>query len=915
VQGEAASFGEQLRRCRERAALSQAELAAQAGLTVHAISALERGLRRRPYPHTVQTLATALGLSADERSAFVAAARRPSAPLSTPSTASPREARRTNLPHPPNALIGRERDVEALCRLLLDDHARLVTVTGVGGAGKTRLALAVATAVASEFPEGVWLVELAPVSDAALVPMAVATALGVRESGGVSVVDALLAFLGQRAALLVLDNCEHLIEASAQLAEYLLATCADLRILATSREALQLAGEHRYRVQPLAVPDPDDRAAPAELARSPAVALFVARAHAVEAGFELTVESAATIAQICTQLAGIPLALELAAARVGVLSVEQIRDRLDDCFRLLVGSGRTAPTRQRTLRATLDWSYELLTDAERTVFRRMAVFAGGCELEAAEAVCGNDVLDVLSGLVDKSLVLVDAGATAARYRLLEPIRQYARQQLESSGEAGTAQAGHAAYYTELAEHAEPEIRGRGQIAWLERLDREQDNLRGALAWGLEDAGPVDLGRLELGARMVGAMVSFWYNRSQFSEGRRWTETALPRFVALPARVRARATMALANMLQGQGEHARCGALCQEAVALFRQAGDRQGAAFTLGLQGLCALYEADYEQAWELSEASLAEFRSLDDVRGLGWSLGNLGRVALARGERQRALELLEESHQLKLQAGDSFIIAVGLPYLGGLLYDLGDHSRAAVILEEGLARAREVGSTQLVAACLRQMARVARAQGDQDRALALYAEGLKLHAETDGRLSTAACLEGFAGVSTLGRSGDPPGRSPTQHDLVRAARLFGAAEALRETSRATLSPVERAEYDRDVAAVRARLDPHLFEASWAEGRSTPLERVVEEALVIADEPATPANDRHLPITRRERDVARLIAGGLTDRQIADELTITVSTVGVHVHHILAKLGLRSRWQIADWSVTHDPVELRAAEK
>jgi len=914
LQGGEASFGEQLRRFRDRAALSQEELAEQAALTAHAISALERGLRRRPYPHTVQTLATALGLSADERTAFTVAARRPSASPAATSAAPPPEARRTNLPHPPNPLIGRERDVEAVGHLLLEDHVRLVTVTGVGGGGKTRLALAVAADVANEFPDGVWLAELSALDDPALVAMAVATAFGVRESGGVSVVDALLAFLRQRSALLVLDNCEHLVEASAQLAERLLATCPDLRILATSREALQLAGERRYRVQPLAVPDCEEPAAPLELARSPAVALFLARAQAVESDFELTVDSSAAIAEICTQLAGIPLAIELAAARVGVLSVEQIRNQLVDCFRLLVRSGRTAPRRQRTLRATLNWSHDLLTHAEQTMFRRLAVFAGGCELEAAEAVCGDDVLDVLSGLVDKSLVLVDAGGTVARYRLLEPVRQYARQQLESYGEADAAQARQAAYYATLAERAEPELRGSGQLAWLERLDGEQDNLRAAIGWGVLDDGQHDPARAELGARLVGALHWYWYIHGHLTEGRRWSEAAQQVLGGLPARVRGRATVSLAVLLQMQGDYVRAGALLAEARVLFRQARDRWWTGYALSVHGLCTFYEGTYERAAALFKESLNEFRALDDAWGIGVSLACLGRVATARGEQSRAAELFEASVHVQRQVGDSFVLAQALLFRGRATLARGDYTGATNDAEECLHLFRSLRHRRGMGYALASLSQVARARGDRARTLALLAEGLALHAEQGDRAGVAERLEAMAGASVLAGRHGLRRDAPTRDALVRAARLMGAAEALREAIRAPLRPGERRDYDRDVAFVRAQLGSSLLESAWAEGHAMPLERAIEQALALADEPDAPRDDRQPPLTRRERDVARLIARGLTDRQIADELTIAASTVGVHVHRILAKLGLRSRWQIADWTMAHDPEQLRAAE-
>lgn len=451
-----------------------------------------------------------------------------------------------SLPSPRTSLVGRERDVAETCELVLRGRERLVTLTGVGGCGKTRLALQVASDLRDAFPDGVSLAELAALSDPLLLPEAVAAALGVREGPGqgCSNVDALVASLQPRAPPLVLDNCEHLVDACAELADRLLSECPNLRILATSREPLQIDGERQRRVLPLPVPDPSRPASPEDLARCPTVQLFVERARAVEPGFVLTTENAAEVARICTLLGGIPLAVELAAARVRVLSVWQIAERLGDCFRLLTGSSRSAPTRQQTLKATLGWSYDLLSRPEQTVFRRLSAFPGGWCLEAAEAVCqgdgldGEDVLDVLTRLVDKSLVLVQEQGSEVRYHLLEPVRQYAEQHLAEIGGVEDTRARVAAFYLALAERAEPEVHGPSQVGWLARLDRELDNIRAVLRWS-EERGDV-----ETPLRVAGALCWYFWLRRHLREGQRWLESALARDAAVPTRIRAKALSAL-----------------------------------------------------------------------------------------------------------------------------------------------------------------------------------------------------------------------------------------------------------------------------------------------------------------------------------------------------------------------------------
>src|SRR5215204_1497259 len=473
-----------------------------------------------------------------------------------------------NLPLELSSFVGREKELAEVKRLL--GETRLLTLTGSGGCGKTRLALAAATDLLEEFEEGVWMVELAPLADPSLVAQAVGSTLGVREQPGRSLTEMLSGYLGSKKVLLVLDNCEHLIEACAELAEALLRFCPGLRVLATSREALGITGEVAWPVPSLSLPDlrrmPDIGSLPEyESAR-----LFVERAVAVRPDFVLTEQNASAVAQVCYRLDGIPLAIELAAARTKVLSVEEVADRLDDCFRLLSAGGRTAMPRQHTLHATMDWSHELLSEEERSLFRRLSVFAGGFSLEAVESVCiGEDVerdevLGLLSHLVDKSLVAVWEKDGETRYRLLETVRQYGRDKLSESGEEGQLRERHAGYYLALAAQAEPELKGAGQVEWLKRFEREHDNLRAAISWSLERRNHQDA------AQLGWALWLFWWIRGHFAEGRRLMEEAISvnGSAAMPASARAQGLFVAGTMACGQGDHSSAEPLLEESVTLF-----------------------------------------------------------------------------------------------------------------------------------------------------------------------------------------------------------------------------------------------------------------------------------------------------------------------------------------------------------
>jgi predicted ATPase/DNA-binding CsgD family transcriptional regulator len=763
-----------------------------------------------------------------------------------------------NLPLELSSFVGREKELAEVRRLLED--SRLLTLTGPGGCGKTRLALVAAGNLVGGFEDGAWLVELASLADPALVQGAVTSTLGVREQPGSPPTETLSGYLRTKKLLLVLDNCEHLVEACAVLAEALLRACPNLRILATSREALGIAGETRLTVPPLSLPDPRRLPAVGDLAHYEAANLFVERAKAVKPEFALTERNAMSVAQICYRLDGIPLALELAAARVGVLSVEQIAARLDDRFALLTGGGRTALARQRTLEAAMDWSHELLSREQRTLFRRLSVFAGGFRLEAAEAVCSGllpdgeleqgEVLDGLSRLVDKSLVAVGEKDGEARYRLLETVRQYGQEKLERSGETAEIRRRHAGFLLELAEKAGPELKGPRQGEWLERLDTEHGNLRAAMRWLLEEGGA------EAAARFAWALWLFWFHRGHQDEGRRWIEGVLAKGDALPTALRAKVLYADGAMSWGLRENSDTVRLLEESRALFRQAGDRHGEALALAATGVPTLQQGDVE----------------------------------------RATGILEEGIELLREAGDKWETGFMLAHLGMIYLDRDERARATRHFEESLALARETGHKFAGCVSLYNLARAAEARGDDDRAAGLYAEGLTLAVELSDKANAAYCLEGLARVTSA--RGDHEG----------AARTFGAAEALLEAAGDPLyaHAQDRADYERAVDALRSRLGEEPFRAAWSEGRAMEMEEAVEYALEPRESSAPPSYPAGL--SGREVEVLRLVATGMTSAQVAKELFISPNTVNRHLNSIYGKLGVSSRAAAARFASEHNLV-------
>lgn len=771
------------------------------------------------------------------------------------------------LPVPLTNFVERHREVAALLDLLRPGGPRLVTLTGPGGAGKTRLALRVAAELAPRFADGVAFIPLASVADPDLVPATVAIALGVQQSGAQPTTTGLAAVLRARDLLLVLDNFEHLLPAAVLITD-LLAACPNLSVLATSRTTLRLSGEHVFPVPPMALPPPDSSVTTTIASQAEAVQLFEARARAALPGFTLSEKNAADVTEVCRRLDGLPLAIELAAARIPVLSPHALLARLDRRLPLLTGGPRDVPERLRTIRGTIAWSHDHLTPDDQILFRWLAVFAGGCTMEAAEAVVrdGVEVLDGISALVAASLLhQQDSVGEMPRYFMLETIREYGLERLSGSGEEATVRTAHAAWCLALAERAERSWYSPEEPLWAVRLEAEHNNLRAALAWLTERED------IETGLRLIAAMSTFWGFGGAWAEGRIWLERAL----AWSAGHRTRQRVRILNEAAGMAERPasrhtdppQVEAWAAEALGIARELGDAPGQAHSLVRLAQAAWLEADYKRATSFYEAALALVPDLND------------RIASPA-------------------SFESFL----LTYLGVVALKQGDYARATSLAENALARQRTLGFTWAAADSLIVLAVLAHDRGDVSRATALCQEGLRVAWPQSYRYQFVLLIDRLAMLA--GEAGQ----------AERAARLGGAVERLHEQFGTSPNLAEQALRDRACAAARTRLGDDAFAAAWAEGRGLPLEEAVALAADVVVTPTAPptAPASHRPgaatrhaLTPREAEVLGLLAAGRSDREIAAALFVSRHTASNHVSSILAKLDAPSRAAAAAYAVRH----------
>ena len=804
------------------------------------------------------------------------------------------------LPAPLTPLLGREREADAVRQALVDGGVRLLTLTGPPGVGKTRLALHAAAQLAPCFADGACFVPLAPVGSAELVSAAVLQALGGREDGHTPVDEHLRRLLHARELLLVLDNFEHLLPAAPGVAA-LLSAAPSLKVLVTSRVPLRLTGEHELAVAPLALPGPGDLPPPEQLARVPAVALFEARARAVRPDFALSPANAAAVAQLCRRLDGIPLAIELAAARIKLLGPQALLERLGSRLALLRGGARDLPARQQTLEAAIAWSYDLLSPREQRLFARVAVFSGSWGMEAVEAVCGGEepgaeVMDGVAALLDHSLLHAASGPDGEpRFAMLELIREYALARLEEEGSGASRRLRrrHAAHFLSLSERVGPELRGRGEHAALAVLDAEHANLRAALAWSL--AG----GEGELALRLCGALWELWRIRGYLTEGRRWIDQAL----ALPGgseEHRARALCGAGVLARVQGDYPTALQRLAEAAERAGRAGDLRTRADALTNLAVIEVNRHEFDAAEEYLREASALWREAGDPWGIAFALNSTAGLASLRRDLELARRLRLEAAEVARAAGDRDWEAHALSGLGEIARHTGDYRSALEYFDHVLERFREVGNTFHSALVLRKIAHAALHLGDHERALAAARESLRLCRAIDQRVGVAAAAVSLGCLACAEGQGE------------RAVRLLAAADPVLRRQPGALQPADEADRDRALARLRAALGAGAFEAAWKAGSETPLDDLL--AAPEGEEP--PAPEAPAPaavagegspggLTARELDVLGLLGQGLSYAEIGKRLFISPRTVDAHLRSVYAKLGVRTRHEAAHHARRH----------
>ena len=892
-----------------------------------------------------------------------------------------------NLPVQPTPFLGREKELAVVGDLLHREDIRLVTLTGSGGCGKTRLGLQVAAELSDLFADGVFFVNLAPISDPAYVVPTIVETLGLWEGVGQSLLERLKEELRQKHMLLLLDNFEQVVSAAEQVATLLVA-CPQLKVLVTSREVLHVRAEHEFVVPPLALPDPKQLPDLTVLSQYASVALFILRAQAVKPDFQMTSANARAIVEICARLDGLPLAIELAAARMKLLTPQALLARLGQRLQVLTGMSRDVPARQQTLRNTIEWSYNLLNEQEQRLFRQLSVFVGGCTLEAVEAVhsalgdgdSAEQILNRVASLIDKSLLQQSEQTVEgqeSRLMLLETIREYGLECLTANGEVEIARRVHANYYLALAEEIEPELVGAEDKKWLDQLERENDNLRAALNW------LIDCQDVEAFLRLGGALETFWTARGYENEGRQYLERGLTTPAPISSAVRAKALNAAGALALSQYDIDKAEELCREGLKLYRSLGDKGRIArstYLLGsvagmrgnftsarslleeatvlfreegiewgtgdiffAMGVIAFDEGKYAQASSLFEESLSVFRKVGNKGsivyalfqlarvtftqgnftksqalaaecrafsqeisfklGIGLALFQLARVTFAQGDSTRARSLAEECLTLcRNEPKDKAGIAYALGLLGQVELYQGNIVMAHSLIEESLGFFKdEVEDRRGLVEALFHLGRVASLQKDSTRARALYEESYVIAKEMGNKLLIASCLEGLASLAA------------TQGETTWGTYLWGAAESLREAIEAPMLPIERDDYMCSVAAARAKLGEKLFAAAWAEGRSmTPDQAFAARGTAISTtivpdgpHPAKVAISYPAGLTAREVAVLCLVAQGMTNEQVADQLVIRPRTVNTHLTSIYGKIGVSTRSAATRYAMEH----------